>query len=140
MSLSNCRAGTRPSYQYTMAAGQMIFGSADVYSGGTGYSKESCEMKCDTTPSCKSYVFGKSAGRCEMWSKGKGCGCLRATTYGYDTYFKTARTHAPTAAPGAPRAHKTNTHARAHKSTGAKEHRSRPLSPGPTTRPRPRPA
>jgi hypothetical protein len=83
-------------------------GTADVFSGATGFTLDSCKQKCSDDLACNSFVIGRSCrggkatgeGYCETWSKTSDCVCNAAystqecgCTTAYlctDTYFKGA--------------------------------------------------
>ena len=64
-----------------------IDGTADVYEGAAGYSSRQCAQKCGLDAKCKSFVFHRAKGYCELWSKTKECGCFERAV-GYLLYFK----------------------------------------------------
>merc|ERR1740130_2536684 len=87
--------------QYTKREGQYIHGTADVYSGGKGFSLAECRDKCNLSTKCNSMVFRRSDGYCELWSKAESCECLVNSDSGISIYFKTKSSNSGTVcAPG----------------------------------------
>ena len=65
-----------------------IGGTADLFSGGTGFSLDACRLRCTEEPQCNSFVFSEAmGGYCETWTQTSECGCA-APHMGVTTYFK----------------------------------------------------
>ena len=79
---------------YTKVTGKTIDGTADVFSGGNGYSLSACEAKCSADSRCNSAVSDGSS-YCELWAYTRSNAPLVSSS-GYnhntDIFFKSTGT------------------------------------------------